>query len=53
MDSHDWKMNMLANLDMFISSSVEKFNEMMPWQLLKINIAKYPKVPSLNCKSTR
>jgi hypothetical protein len=30
MDPRDWKMNMLANLDTFISSSVEKFNEMMP-----------------------
>jgi hypothetical protein len=26
---------------------------MMPWQLLKINPAKYSKAPSLNCKSTR
>jgi hypothetical protein len=45
-------MNRLANLDMFISSSVEKLNEMMPRQLLKRNAAKYPKAASL-CKSTR
>jgi hypothetical protein len=44
---------MLTNLEMFISSSVEKLNEMMPWQQLKINAAKYPKAPSLNCKFAR